>query len=390
MEKKFKNQLAILGQVSLKEAFIKELSELGYQAHPRSIGFSYPDYPVQVNQYGGNGIYGVWSNINHSGYSPIILTLPQDWNKALQLASEVEEQVPEYAECTLSNPIGPESFTKGKIYKVEGVHPKYPDMYLIEKDNLGSNTNGWYKKNFIPSTKEKFEAQQNAPKYKAGQFLEYDGALFFITDSKKNEDSRMEYFYNTQIGNSIYHIGEKRSFFSAPPGGIDGSTTIHNSARIVPDYEALKLLKEYYAKQGVVEGARITVKGSYSQPIIRGFGLVKNTNWIQNWPGLGHGNSQLAILIGEYYKYYVTPTIDGFRVLPKEVKVAGYSVIYANGSEVKIGCKYFTKDSLITIRDLIIHGHNGAHTFAHFNLSGVGNIKVTVDELNAAIELFDR
>jgi len=94
MNKIFKNKLAIEGSFTLKKAFIEELISLGYQKNIDSYSVE-EDY-IQVNQYGGNGMYSCHSNPIHGNHPNVtILKLPKDWDLALKLASEIESIKPE-------------------------------------------------------------------------------------------------------------------------------------------------------------------------------------------------------------------------------------------------------------------------------------------------------
>jgi hypothetical protein len=403
MEKKFKNQLGIKGSFSLLKAFSEELENIGYKAHSKSNIDTARRYGImQINQYGGNGIYGYWSNLDHMDCNPTILFLPQDWNKALQLASETEEIIPEYVECIVDsakNDCGTSNIEKGRIVKVSKEYaPSSKDRFytvspgdlkIIAKnypwkdDNSLAGTGYYYFKDFKPSTREAYEAQLNAPKYKVGDFA--------IANDKS------ELWYVTAIENKDYKLWVERDnkyvYYSISV--LDEANYISKAT----DEQTLNFLKEHYAKQGIVEGARVTWGNQVSIHSITRFSLVKKEILQGIWD---NGNSQLCIITD--YDCKITPTTDGFKVLPKEVKVAGYEVEKLSNTIdrvpliIKIGCQHYTKDSLITIRDIIqteLDHANENHIIVKeeqfwFNHSTQGKLYTSIKELNQAIALFDQ
>src|SRR5690554_5438238 len=93
--KKFKNKLAVKGSKSLLKAFVEELKELGYEGDGISDRYDWvSNIDTVLTNYGKKiGNYGYH---NHTAGSESILILPQDWDKALKLAAEVEKEIPEY------------------------------------------------------------------------------------------------------------------------------------------------------------------------------------------------------------------------------------------------------------------------------------------------------
>jgi hypothetical protein len=372
MKKKFKNEaFYVKGPQSLLDALKTELGELGYgigkNHHKGSLGI----YPSQAytqdlsKSFPDNRVY---------------LILPQDWNKALQLASEEKEVIPEYVQLVKDWSCNGEYM--GEVFKLSTLDNLSKFQNAPSKEDFRSNIQHWINQGYFqPSTKEAYEAQQNAPKFKEGDFISGGYDLGYIKSVKNGE-----YSIIWETGGSI-EISEESIALMA-------KDTVYKK---VSDEEALKMLKEHYAKQGIVEGSRVSCrKWNGTSCTVIGFKLKKDTRSGQYSFGEHYfSNSQLAILYDNGYgSAYISPDVEGFRVLPKEVYVAGYqaNVSKALGTEklIKIGCQRYTQDSLITIRDLIIHGiQDGGRTSARFSLSGVGTIHVTVDELNAAIKLLD-
>ncbi len=88
---KFKNKIAVSGSLVLKKAFIEELDKLGYKRNNSCSGTD--SKYIQINQYGGSGVYSCHSNAEHESSSdPTIYTLPLQWNEALKAASVKQEE----------------------------------------------------------------------------------------------------------------------------------------------------------------------------------------------------------------------------------------------------------------------------------------------------------
>jgi hypothetical protein len=145
MNKKFKNKFAVTGSKHLLKAFAEELEEIGYTRSDRSHGMS-TYLEVNWHKSGGemNGKYSFSSSTNNVYY-----VLPQDYNKALELAKEVEEVIPEYVKCVVQWGWNKVDFQKGTIYKTS----EQP------KDITWEEVFHSYPDDFIPTTKEEYEAQ---------------------------------------------------------------------------------------------------------------------------------------------------------------------------------------------------------------------------------------
>jgi hypothetical protein len=144
MNKKFKNKFAVTGSKHLLKAFVEELKEIGYidikssYAEPKYIiiNLDYEDKFVLDTCLAG---FRDWE----------VLILPQDYNKALELAKEVEEVIPEYVKCVVQWGWNKVDFQEGTIYKTS----EQP------KDITWEEVFGNYPNDFIPATKEEYEAQ---------------------------------------------------------------------------------------------------------------------------------------------------------------------------------------------------------------------------------------
>lgn len=83
--KKFKNDICVRGSSALCKAFASELKAIGYTFNAEQ------DNPICVVTYGGKNT-NLLTHWNTSlGVNPIQLILPQNWDKALALASEIVE-----------------------------------------------------------------------------------------------------------------------------------------------------------------------------------------------------------------------------------------------------------------------------------------------------------
>lgn len=160
--KKFKNALVVTGTPSLLRAFESEIKELGYitiSEHLRDSNLQY----LLVNKSITNDTVGVGECIYQASYASerIKLHLPQDYTKAIQLASEVEEEVPEYVKCTKSEIFNAlDDVVKGSIWKTDSKGYPDGDYRIVWSDGSGQMIGEYNKKYFIPATKAEFDAQE--------------------------------------------------------------------------------------------------------------------------------------------------------------------------------------------------------------------------------------
>ena len=160
--KKFKNKFAVTGKPSLLKAFAEELIALEYKRNS-IFGKYQPDCSFIINNFGGQGkeVFGY----NQQEKCNPVYTLPQDWDKALAKAAEVEEEIPEYVEVTI-NYFG---YKKGDICKV--IEKEEDGDIIVYNPNRISYSrytpNVCYViKNTKPSTKEAYDKQQEEFKMK--------------------------------------------------------------------------------------------------------------------------------------------------------------------------------------------------------------------------------
>lgn len=153
--KKFKNEFGVVSDSeALLKAFKEEVEKLGWTYDPTFTLWNDINLTKYKCLYFANNRCSDELKQNHfSISSPYKNTqyLPQDWNRALELAAELEEEIPEYVEA-VRNLTG---ITKGKIYP-------YVNNRVIDGtfNNYRLMPSEGYEY-FTPSTKEAYEAQQN-------------------------------------------------------------------------------------------------------------------------------------------------------------------------------------------------------------------------------------
>lgn len=179
--KKFKNKLAIFGTIALRKAILSELEELGYDLHSNNL----ERWDV------------IHTNVDNLGIinaGPIMLTtggfikcnLPQDWNKVIQLASEVVEEVPEYVKCTKSGIFTSlTDVVKGSIWKTDTYNPMLGDARyrIVWKDGSGQLISTYNEQFFIPATEQEYNVQQE--EFRKKELLEEAKRRFKIGDKVK-------------------------------------------------------------------------------------------------------------------------------------------------------------------------------------------------------------
>lgn len=167
--KNFKNTFGVTGTLALRKAFREELLALGWKQQGED-----EIEDVKYIYCSSNNEHSL--EANHFWYPTSadknVYKLPEQYEEALKVASEVVEEIPEYVECIRS---GITSATKGKIYKVV----KLDEDVLTYIDNFGnenlianvlSKGKGTGHTDFKPSTKEAFYAQ-NKPVFKVGDWV---------------------------------------------------------------------------------------------------------------------------------------------------------------------------------------------------------------------------
>lgn len=197
VNKKLKNQLAIKGDRVLLEALAIKFVELGLTPNIDTGKYDWliwnKDSTVYLRTY-TNGEYAYHSH--YSSYSEVLLELPQDWNKALELAAEVEKVELEV----------------GKWYKhqsavcrvdsLDGSYPKGTGVSILGSWGSGINmyngTNDWK-----PATEEEIEAVLTKEANKRG----------FVKGVKVNQlafgsDYKNQWTVNSHPANYIYSEDE--------------------------------------------------------------------------------------------------------------------------------------------------------------------------------------
>lgn len=380
---KYKNKFTVEGEPELLEAFENKLKSIGYRVYNRFSDSTKAIYvngwksAVDLKQYEGT----TFANQDSNGSFKILL-LPRDWNEAIELAKEIEKEIPEYVKLLKGWSVDDEFL--GEIFELSTLDNLKKFREGGTKESFRMNITNWLiSKCFEASTKEAFEKQETdrKNKFKVGDFCTFEGKLFYI----ESIDKYFNYSIQVPGSNSSYKIGELSSF--------QKNSKIYNDSIVISDEEALAMLIEYYAKQGVVEEVKISGGGSSSHGIT-GFELVKNqTESKKNCKSVDYGKSQLAIFVGSG-EYYMTPTMKNFKIEPKELFVSGYRVEIVNmpwmatfpTKLAKIGCEYATKESLVLIRDMIKANTDYSYKLLH---SKHGNIILDAEELNEVIKLLE-
>lgn len=332
--KKFKNKLAVTGSISLLKAFKEELVELGY-----NIKDSMFDHYTKYN-------YNLVTNWNDednkmsyctNGHSRIKANqqfiLPQDWNKALQLAAEVEEEIPEYVEWV--NNIGcgglgwmcdKSDFKKGKIFCT--LTDDLPKSGLnTDKSNWRyALSKEWYAVNFKPSTKEAFD-EQNKPKFKQGDWLysEKENSLIKF----KSVDSK------NKIASDEYHQIVNDYIFTGSSDYVTDSYKVSLATKEQIEKILTKVAESKYKK-----GDKVDQKVAY-----HGLGdiykLYSNKTLVQH-DSINNGFNISVDGKGVYN------SDDGIwaEIVSENVIINGYTIEKHDDVSVKVGCKVFTVSEL--------------------------------------------
>lgn len=360
--KRFKNKLAVKGSKSLLKAFKEELISLGYKWIDYSIEDC--DYIIVNTVNKGEAYY----NQTH-GKADIKLFLPQDWNQALELAVEVEEEIPEYIEVIRSggnNTIHPKhqkSVING-IYKVlyfskAGTESKW-DCYVCEGGYV------IYPNYCKPSTKEAYE-EQNKPKFKEGDWLygksDYSEFIFKF----KSYDNLRDRFTTDEY----YQIHHNRELST----GSSNNWASLSKVRLATDEEVKRILikvaeikypigtrikpRNLNIMMGSPKSVKVT-KNDFS------FAINPYQIWVssEQWNSIIYKNGKWAEIIED----------------PKLV-INGYEVVKIDDYTIKVGCKEFLVSEIRILINLLSK-YGG--TYVHKD-----NTKWTVDDLNKILSVFD-
>jgi hypothetical protein len=353
--KKNKWSLDIKGSNSLIKAFAEEIKKLGYVIQEsdninlsRSLT-SYNDNSHKIPSFVSRRTLNDFGCTESSYFQKLFL--PKDWFKALELAAEVEEEVPEYVEIIVNYNV----FKKGEILKTE----KYSDSTwrFVWPDGTGQIYNKVYDSYFKPSTKEAYEAQFKI-KPEVGKWYKlphHPKSIFYCNSVNKKGNV---YGFGFDIDGNW-----RESLID------DGISCMCNDSAF--SYAVLATEEE-------VEEALINeAKKRYSLPC-----SIKY---------LDSGNGKL---LGYSLNYrinidtlYASENVDivyqagkWAEILPSEVKVNGYVVVKINDSTVKVGCKTFKVFALNELCNFI-HNYGGTYNIDGKEWDAI-NIGKVIDEFN--------
>jgi hypothetical protein len=191
--KQFKNSLSVTGPTSLLKAFAEELRKIGwvnkFKSEPGDIR------NILVTYHKEGGVYNFLSGESVNETTPIIL--PQDWNRALELAAELKEE-----EFKVGDWVYWSGSNKG-VYKITDKCRAFSDSWQVNNDpqtsmcetHLRKATDSEIesylikeaeKKGFAPGVKVKIShgtiTTITGYKYKKHGAIEKDGEAIILTD----------------------------------------------------------------------------------------------------------------------------------------------------------------------------------------------------------------
>ena len=125
--KNFKNEFGVRGSVALIKAFKSEVESLGWKYDEDFTKWS--DLPKRgetpLLYFCVDDASSMKRNHFSLSSSNNVLNLPEEWSKAIQLASEIEEEIPEYVKCLDIDRVNGHSRAfysiPGRIYKYNGM-----------------------------------------------------------------------------------------------------------------------------------------------------------------------------------------------------------------------------------------------------------------------------
>jgi hypothetical protein len=338
--KEFKNEFGVEGSTSLIKAFKAEVESLGWiydENFTRWDDLSNRDNPLLYFCVDDNSTM----KRNHFSLSACdnkerIFILPQDWSKALELASEVEETIPEYVKCTGNGMCG-NSFVYDRIYKLEsGSTSKRYNIRRNDGDIRDYLIKGglWI---WIPSSKAEFDAQEKRLKEEAllkEAKLKYPIGTIFkvvhrpdiiykVTSHDKHENT----FVTNRTNLHINLLGEV----------IEGEKSSSKSGSVYMNGKQAEIVED-----GFKVGDYITILKT-----IHGGGFkTGTTHKIMNvCPGnyLVGGKSNSWYYESEEFRKATPEEIQAAS--KKSIKIAGYEAEFSNGDDgdgyvvVSFGCK---------------------------------------------------
>tara|TARA_R110000850_G_scaffold34024_2_gene92269 strand:- start:8611 stop:9675 length:1065 start_codon:yes stop_codon:yes gene_type:complete len=324
--KKFKNKLTVKGSRSLLKAFAEELDKLGYQKDRMSGDIDWILGPNSILCNYDTARYGFH---NHDSISElrIYVKLPQDWDRGLKLAAEIEEEVPEYVESLSTYH---DQFTKGKVYKVDKERVS-TNNYSVFTDDRGRH-NSWGKTMFKPSTKETYDAQELA-KPQVGKWYKSKNLICILVYCKELANDGGIFGYG--IDGEGNWSDNRFSWF-----GSDFS----KYAVLATDKEVESRLIEYAKKHYPIDTHFKSAHNDSPDAISNGEFIMIECNKFTI--------HQSGKTINDHYRFVY---FEGkwAEILPNEVKVNGYVVTKLNDTTVKVGCKQFQIFALDNISNFI-------------------------------------
>lgn len=352
--KKFKNRLNVHGSTSLINAFAEEVEKLGYK-----VEFEYPNSNV-ITSYLDNVFIARNCNREVSEkfgeIGTIILNLPKDWDKALQLAAEVEEEVPEYVEWIANIGCGKSgfmcnesSFKKGKIFCT--LTDKLPPSGLGKGSKYWKEalTEEWYSQNFKPSTKEAYEAQKEVKPEVGKWYFNGNGKTLFLENEKH----------------------EQRSGFNAIGDWIDKGigTAYDKQLRLATNKEVEDALLSYAKKK-----YPIGIKYESVSSVRTKHRLVSDSitySFIENSKIYGGSGQGCLYLDGKWAE-----------ILEDKLEVNDYSVKKINHIQVKVGCQIFDKWMLESVIDFLNEygGYYEDKSGSYWNVDQIKKVLSVFDE----------
>ncbi len=359
--KKFKNKLAVTGSKSLLKAFEEEVASLGYKI----FSSAYYTGDLIVNNWGDEINVFSYAPDSHSRIqkAEYKLTLPQDWDLALKLAAEVEEEIPEYVEATKDYN---GYFISGYIYKVNNLRQiRNAELICNVKSAHIKAGNYMYVNltypNWKPSTKEAYE-EQGKPKFKEGDWLyEHEALVRFngVNDLGRVITKEYYHFHGDKL------IGEGKS---------DDYINVKD-VRLATDEEIKRILTKV-AEIKYPIGTRIKpenlnkMMGSpRSVKVTKSdfhFAINPYQMWVssEQWNSIIYKNGKWAEIVED-----------------SKLVINGYEVVKINDYTVKIGCQQLYKLNINDMKHLL-DKFGGTYVYKD-------NTKWTVDDLDKILSVFD-
>ena len=346
--KNFKNRFGVRGSVPLIKAFKSEVEQLGWKYDDNFTNWEDLD-----NRAPNPLLYFCVDNHssmkkNHfslSSSNSNVLTLPQDWNKALELAAEVEEEVvkvPEYVKCIKSHN---NQFTKDKIYETRDYFGS------VKKDDNGDSNGITLEGYFIPSTKAEFDAQELEYKkqellseakrrYPVGckfEVVHRKGTIWQVTSHSTHDD--------TFVNNRGLHINLLGKCIKGEDDGCISASVYFNGAwaEIVKDEfkvgDVVIITKNTNSSNNKVGDIGIITEMEANKPQFRV--QVKDRKTMGNWT------------LKEECRRATPEEVAKYNQSKEDtIKIAGYKA-KVKDNKIAFGCKKFSREDLLAIEEVL-------------------------------------